>query len=96
MSAVHTGPITIGWDGLRATTDPDLWFPISGIGPGRAQIHQAVDICNRCPVRQPCLDEVLTWPSSRRDVGMVAGGRYFAAGSDMYDRSSAKTRAGAP
>jgi WhiB family redox-sensing transcriptional regulator len=41
-------------DALCAQTDPDAWFPEPGEG-GRA----AKKICNRCPVRNECLEYAL-------------------------------------
>ncbi|MFI6595958.1 WhiB family transcriptional regulator [Nonomuraea sp. NPDC050536] len=37
------------------SVDPELFFPISGSGPGQAQIRQAKAVCGRCHVREPCL-----------------------------------------
>lgn len=68
--------------------DPDLFYPAGGrsINDLR-QIREAKAICQRCPVLAECAREVATWPSSRRDVGMVAAGRYWRAGPDQYERS---------
>jgi WhiB family redox-sensing transcriptional regulator len=46
--------------------DPDLFFPISSIGPALDQLDQARRICAACPVREPCL----AWA---RDLGVVSG-----------------------
>ena len=35
--------------------DPELFFPISGIGPGARQEAEAKAVCARCPVREQCL-----------------------------------------
>jgi WhiB family redox-sensing transcriptional regulator len=50
--------------------DPDLFFPISAIGPGRAQTEQAKQVCRSCPVRNPCRD----WAMSRAIPYGVWGG----------------------
>jgi WhiB family redox-sensing transcriptional regulator len=39
--------------------DPELFFPISATGPGRAQAEEAKAICARCLVRQECLEYAL-------------------------------------
>lgn len=36
--------------------DPDLFFPVSHIGPARTQLKQAKAVCAGCSVRQRCLD----------------------------------------
>ena len=45
------------WWSLAACqhADPDLFFPVSGMGPGRAQLVGAKAVCDRCPVRSDCL-----------------------------------------
>lgn len=35
--------------------DPELFFPVSEVGPGARQTAQAKEICFRCPVREVCL-----------------------------------------
>lgn len=49
-----TDPPTPDWEGaLCAEVESDLWFPDTG----RNDIaHQAIRICQRCPLRQTCLD----------------------------------------
>ena len=39
--------------------DPELFFPLSEIGPGARQTAQAKAVCARCPVRAECLDYAL-------------------------------------
>lgn len=58
-----------------ADTDPELFFP--NRSNAAAQADEAIRVCYRCPVRQPCLAEALAMPPHRLHVGMVAGGRYF-------------------
>jgi hypothetical protein len=63
----------------RAT--PDAFF-ITSRGPAaQAQAEVAIRLCRGCPARVPCLADVLTWPVGRRQVGMVAGGRYWRVGN---------------
>jgi WhiB family transcriptional regulator, redox-sensing transcriptional regulator len=45
--------------GACRSADPDLFFPISGEGPGERQIARAKLICAGCPVRQECLEFAL-------------------------------------
>jgi WhiB family redox-sensing transcriptional regulator len=40
-------------------TDPELFFPISAIGPGARQTAEAKAVCARCPVREQCLRHAL-------------------------------------
>jgi WhiB family redox-sensing transcriptional regulator len=35
--------------------DPELFFPVSNMGPGAAQTAKAKAVCARCPVREQCL-----------------------------------------
>jgi WhiB family redox-sensing transcriptional regulator len=35
--------------------DPELFYPISELGPGRDQVAQAKAICAGCQVRRECL-----------------------------------------
>jgi WhiB family transcriptional regulator, redox-sensing transcriptional regulator len=55
-----TAPAT-EWRSLGAclTADPDLFFPISSVGPGKAQTAQAKVICGTCRVQQQCLSFAL-------------------------------------
>ncbi len=39
--------------------DPELFFPISALGPAQAQISAAKAVCARCPVRANCLSYAL-------------------------------------
>lgn len=39
--------------------DPELFFPISELGPGARQLTEAKAVCARCPVRERCLDYAL-------------------------------------
>ncbi|GAA2478357.1 MULTISPECIES: WhiB family transcriptional regulator [Actinomycetes] len=39
--------------------DPDLFFPIGSTGPAQVQAERAKTVCERCPVRQECLDWAL-------------------------------------
>lgn len=36
--------------------DPELFFPVSDMGPGAQQTARAKAVCARCPVREQCLD----------------------------------------
>jgi WhiB family transcriptional regulator, redox-sensing transcriptional regulator len=50
--------------------DPDLFFPITSAGPGRAQVAAAKTVCARCAVRQACLRFAL---EARQDHGVWGG-----------------------
>jgi WhiB family redox-sensing transcriptional regulator len=39
--------------------DPELFFPVSEMGPGATQAEQAKAVCARCPVREKCLEYAL-------------------------------------
>jgi WhiB family redox-sensing transcriptional regulator len=39
--------------------DPELFFPLSEIGPGARQADEAKAVCARCPVREQCLEYAL-------------------------------------
>ncbi|CAM02132.1 transcription factor WhiB [Saccharopolyspora erythraea NRRL 2338] len=39
--------------------DPELFFPVSEVGPGARQAAAAKAVCARCPVRSECLDHAL-------------------------------------
>jgi WhiB family redox-sensing transcriptional regulator len=39
--------------------DPELFFPVSEVGPGATQAEQAKAVCVRCPVRAKCLEYAL-------------------------------------
>lgn len=34
--------------------DPELFFPVSEVGPGAEQVRQAKSVCARCPVQKEC------------------------------------------
>ncbi len=36
--------------------DPELFFPVSDVGPGARQAQQAKSVCARCPVQTECLN----------------------------------------
>jgi WhiB family redox-sensing transcriptional regulator len=39
--------------------DPELFFPVSELGPGARQTDDAKAVCARCPVRAQCLEYAL-------------------------------------
>jgi WhiB family transcriptional regulator, redox-sensing transcriptional regulator len=45
------------WWSLAACqgADPDLFFPVSGANPARAQLAAAKAVCTGCPVQDECL-----------------------------------------
>ncbi|WP_405623745.1 WhiB family transcriptional regulator [Streptomyces sp. NBC_00076] len=50
--------------------DPELFFPISAIGPNTRQVDEAKAICGRCPVAEQCLD----WAVREGRVDGIWGG----------------------
>lgn len=46
------------WRDLAACRDedPELFFPVSELGPGASQAARAKAVCARCPVRAQCLE----------------------------------------
>jgi WhiB family redox-sensing transcriptional regulator len=50
--------------------DPELFFPVSDMGPGARQVAQAKAVCARCPVRSQCLDYAL---DNALDYGVFGG-----------------------
>ena len=72
--------------------DPDLFFPISAIGPGHVQTERAKQICRTCPVRTPCRD----WAMSRAIPYGVWGGLSERDRSSLIRRSAHALRQGPP
>jgi WhiB family redox-sensing transcriptional regulator len=52
---------TSDWQSRAACRDedPELFFPVSDVGPGARQAAQAKAVCARCPVRSDCLSYAL-------------------------------------
>jgi WhiB family transcriptional regulator, redox-sensing transcriptional regulator len=42
------------------TADPELFFPLSSMGPSLGQLTEAKKVCSRCPVQAECLDFALS------------------------------------
>jgi WhiB family transcriptional regulator, redox-sensing transcriptional regulator len=53
-------------DAACSTADPELFFPVSSLGPALRQVAQAKAICARCHIQQACLRYAL-------DAGPVQG-----------------------
>ena len=60
------------WRQLAACRDedPELFFPVSEMGPGARQIDHAKAVCAACPVRAHCLDYAL---DNALDHGIFGG-----------------------
>lgn len=41
------------------TADPDIFFPVSALGPGQEEIARAKAVCAACRVRRQCLQYAL-------------------------------------
>lgn len=50
--------------------DPELFFPVSDMGPGAQQTARAKAVCARCPVRAQCLAYAL---DNGLDYGIFGG-----------------------
>ncbi|MFC4335828.1 WhiB family transcriptional regulator [Salininema proteolyticum] len=50
--------------------DPELFFPIGDSGPALSQVELAKSVCNRCPVRESCLEWAL---ATGQDAGVWGG-----------------------
>ena len=46
--------------GACLSADPDLFFPISSVGPAERRIARAKQICAGCGVRRECLEFALS------------------------------------
>jgi WhiB family transcriptional regulator, redox-sensing transcriptional regulator len=68
------------------TADPELFFPISAVGPATAEIATAKAVCARCGVRRECL----TFALATRQVHGVWGG------TSPEERQVLRERAGKP
>jgi WhiB family redox-sensing transcriptional regulator len=40
--------------------DPELFFPVSAVGPGQAHTEDAKRVCRTCPVLAECLEWAIT------------------------------------
>ena len=56
--------------GACLSADPELFFPLSSVGPAIEQVNQAKSVCTRCPVCAQCLDFAL----ATRQVHGIWGG----------------------
>ena len=56
--------------GACLSVDPELFFPLSSVGPAAKQLSKAKSVCTQCPVRAQCLDFAL----ATRQVHGVWGG----------------------
>lgn len=63
--------------------DPELFFPVSEMGPGARQVAQAKAVCARCPVRAECLANAL---DTGLDYG-IFGGATEGERRTMYRRA---------
>ena len=56
--------------GACQSEDPELFFPLSPLGPGLAQLAVAKAVCGRCRVRAECLRFAL---STGQEYGVWGG-----------------------
>ncbi|MCM2390688.1 WhiB family transcriptional regulator [Streptomyces albipurpureus] len=57
-------------DAACVSEDPELFFPISAVGPDAEQVDRARQVCERCPVADACYD----WAKSTGQRSGVWGG----------------------
>ncbi len=57
--------------------DPELFFPVAAAGLALDQAEQAKQVCQRCPVREPCL----RWALDRGVAFGIWGGGPRMSGS---------------
>ncbi|MDR2985871.1 MAG: WhiB family transcriptional regulator [Nocardiopsaceae bacterium] len=83
--------------GACLSVDPELFFPLSSVGPAARQLSRAKLVCTQCPVRAECLDFAL----ATRQVHGVWGGtsederRRILVRIDKHSARRAKVSAGA-
>lgn len=53
-----------------STADPEIFFPVSAVGPSREEIARAKAVCAACQVQRQCLQFAIT----TRQVDGVWGG----------------------
>jgi hypothetical protein len=86
-----TASMTTDVIGLCATSDnPDMWFPEvpqGGVSQKKmmalgTSIAKAINICNRCPKQEACLNEGMKDENLAYGIwgGMIAGDRVIASG----------------
>ncbi|NIH87879.1 WhiB family transcriptional regulator [Amycolatopsis granulosa] len=63
--------------------DPELFFPVSEMGPGARQVARAKAVCASCPVRAECLAYAL-------DAGLDNG--IFGGTTEQERRSLIRSR----
>lgn len=75
----------IDWPARAACRDedPELFFPVSEMGPGARQVARAKAVCASCPVRTECLAYAL-------DAGLDNG--IFGGMTEQERRSLIRSR----
>jgi WhiB family redox-sensing transcriptional regulator len=70
--------------------DPEVFFPVSAIGPARIQVAQAKAVCAGCGVRQKCLEFALAthevhgvWGGTSEDERRTLLGRDHRSAMDL-------------
>ncbi|MFI6288326.1 WhiB family transcriptional regulator [Streptomyces sp. NPDC051018] len=91
------GPDTMEWQREAACTDedPELFFPISAIGPGAGQLDRAREVCGRCPVSRECFDWALSTGQRTGVWGGTAASQRRSVGSSVRTGGGVRPSAGA-
>jgi WhiB family redox-sensing transcriptional regulator len=70
--------------------DPEVFFPVSAIGPARIQLARAQAVCASCGVRKKCLEFALTthevhgvWGGTSEDERRKLLGRDHRSAMDL-------------
>lgn len=66
--------------------DPELFFPVSEMGPGARQVEKAKSVCARCPVRSECLNYALRNGLNHGIFGGMTESERRALARRPYDR----------
>jgi WhiB family redox-sensing transcriptional regulator len=79
--------------GACLAEDPDLFFPLSALGPGHEQIAAAKTVCTHCAVRAQCLGFAL---STEQEHGVWGGTSEEERRAMRHAQPARGTRHGAP
>jgi WhiB family redox-sensing transcriptional regulator len=81
------------------TADPEMFFPVSSVGPGHDEVARAKEVCAACLVRRQCLQFALAtrqahgvWGGTteeERRLGAPAAARGGRAGDGSGDDGAA-------
>jgi WhiB family redox-sensing transcriptional regulator len=73
------------------TADPEMFFPVSAVGPGHDEVTRAKEVCASCLVRRQCLQFAL---ATRQAHGVWGGTTEEERRLSSPSRAAAGRRAG--